>query len=260
VFTIVTFPFEFGVMFGDVGHGLMLLIAASFMIYMERHWEGKKINEMIEMVYGGRYTIFLMALFSVYIGALYNELFALPMNFGSNWWFVNLPPYNTFRPVDFNWYAIFYFWKLSRPSLFFPPSVVRHFRFHYSVSPPFPSCHFFRCSFVPSIYDFLRTYPFGVDPVWKGATNELTFYNSLKMKTSVIIGVCQVCGGERDWGRGIEERDGEGDRGEGWGEGLGREIEERSEGSRRGLKGWWFGRLGKLGKLGNLGNLGRLIP
>jgi len=138
VFTIVTFPFEFGIMFGDVGHGTMLLLAALFMIYMERHWEGKKLNEMIAMIYTGRYTILLMSIFSVYIGALYDELFALPMNFGSNWEFVNAPPYNTFRPVS-NW-----------------------------------------------------TYPFGVDPVWKGATNELTFYNSLKMKTSVTIGVIQM--------------------------------------------------------------------
>lgn len=59
---------------------------------------------MIEMVYNGRYTILLMAMFSVYIGALYNELFALPMNFGSNWEFVNLPPYNTFKPIS-DWYA-----------------------------------------------------------------------------------------------------------------------------------------------------------
>jgi len=35
-------------------------------------------------------------------------------------------------------------------------------------------------------------YAFGVDPVWKGATNELLFYNSLKMKMAVIIGIVQV--------------------------------------------------------------------
>ena len=33
VFTIATFPFLFAVMFGDAGHGTILLLASSFMIY-----------------------------------------------------------------------------------------------------------------------------------------------------------------------------------------------------------------------------------
>jgi V-type H+-transporting ATPase subunit a len=37
-----------------------------------------------------------------------------------------------------------------------------------------------------------KVYPFGVDPVWKGAPNELDYYNSFKMKVSILLGVLQV--------------------------------------------------------------------
>jgi V-type H+-transporting ATPase subunit a len=32
-------------------------------------------------------------------------------------------------------------------------------------------------------------YPFGIDPKWFGTSNELSFFNSFKMKMAVIIGV-----------------------------------------------------------------------
>jgi len=52
-----------------------LLLFAIWLISKEKDWEGKKVNEMIEMFYAGRYLIFLMSLFSIYQGFLYNEFF-----------------------------------------------------------------------------------------------------------------------------------------------------------------------------------------
>ncbi|KAK6159508.1 hypothetical protein DH2020_006822 [Rehmannia glutinosa] len=78
VFTIVTFPFLFAVMFGDWGHGICLLLATSYFIIREKKLSSQKLGDIMDMTFGGRYVIMLMSLFSIYTGLIYNEFFSVP--------------------------------------------------------------------------------------------------------------------------------------------------------------------------------------
>lgn len=78
VFTIVTFPFLFAVMFGDWGHGICLLLATLYFIFREKKLSSQKLDDITEMTFGGRYVILMMSLFSIYTGLIYNEFFSIP--------------------------------------------------------------------------------------------------------------------------------------------------------------------------------------
>jgi V-type H+-transporting ATPase subunit a len=62
-FTIVTFPFLFGVMFGDVGHGSFLLILAMIICFWDSSF---KNNEQLKILADLRYMILLMGIFSTF--------------------------------------------------------------------------------------------------------------------------------------------------------------------------------------------------
>uniref|UniRef100_A0A8C2B317 V-type proton ATPase subunit a n=1 Tax=Cyprinus carpio TaxID=7962 RepID=A0A8C2B317_CYPCA len=156
-YTIITFPFLFAVMFGDMGHGLLMTCAALYLVIREtRLLAQKSDNEMFNMIFAGRYIILLMGIFSVYTGLIYNDCFSKSLNmFGSSW---------SVRPM--------FFPKGNWTSTLDGNSVLQ-------LDPAVPGV-------------FGGPYPLGIDPIWNVATNKLTFLNSFKMKMSVILGVIHM--------------------------------------------------------------------
>ena len=136
-FAIVLFPFLFAIMFGDVGHGLLLLLLALYFIRNEAKLGSQKLDDIVSMAFGGRYVMLLNAIFAIYVGFVYNEAFSVPLGlFRSTW-----QP-SAADPAALEWDG--------------------------------------------------TVYPFGVDPAWHRAENKMAFFNSYKMKVSIIFGVAQM--------------------------------------------------------------------
>jgi V-type H+-transporting ATPase subunit a len=140
LFTIVTFPFLFGIMYGDIGHGTFLSVFSLLMVLFEdRLGEMKRrgtLGEIPTMAYGGRYMLLMMGIFAIYCGFIYNECMSIPLDlFGTNFKFA-------------------------------PGAKVAQYQG--------------------------GVYSFGVDPSWYHMQNELSFFNSLKKKLSVIFGVIHM--------------------------------------------------------------------
>jgi len=151
VYTIITFPFLFAVMFGDFGHGIIMALFGGWMVWKEKPLSAKRVdNEIWNIFFGGRYIIFLMGLFSIYTGFIYNDVFSKALNlFGSSW---HVP---------------------------FSADFIRN-NSEISLDPK-----------QPSHYDGYP-YPIGLDPIWQLADNKINFFNSYKMKISIIIGTVHM--------------------------------------------------------------------
>lgn len=80
VLTIATFPFFFGMMFGDMGHGSVLFFTAAVIVLFNESLK----NVIPAPVMQARYLLMLMGLLAFYAGFIYNEFFAITTNlFGS---------------------------------------------------------------------------------------------------------------------------------------------------------------------------------
>ncbi|CAJ0580626.1 unnamed protein product, partial [Mesorhabditis spiculigera] len=161
-YTMITFPFLFAVMFGDMGHGTVMLLAGLFFILKEKQLEAARIrDEIFNTFFNGRYVIFLMGAFSIYTGFIYNDIFSKSINlFGSSW-------RNTYGADFFQEHLTYE--EQEKPFMLVPEKGFD--------SPGGP-------------------YPFGLDPVWNLAeSNKLSFLNSMKMKASVILGITQMAFG-----------------------------------------------------------------
>ena len=80
-FTIITFPFLFAVMFGDIGHGSVLLIFAIYLCFFKTSIV--KSKSILTTLVPHRYFLVLMGFFAVYCGLLYNDFLSIPVNFNS---------------------------------------------------------------------------------------------------------------------------------------------------------------------------------
>lgn len=70
-------------MFGDLGHGFLVTLLAGYMCWKENALKSNT-GEMFRMIFGGRYIILLMGLFSMYTGLIYNDLFSKAMDLFSS--------------------------------------------------------------------------------------------------------------------------------------------------------------------------------
>ena len=139
-------------MFGDYGHGSLILFFASILILFHDKLKGGSLSGFLPL----RYLLAFMGLMACFTGLLYNEFFAIPNNWFGSCFDTSV---RTCSDASTNCNPTYY-----------PNGCVN----------PEQGCEL-NC-----------VYPFGVDPAWYLSPNLLTFTNNIKMKLAVIIGVTHM--------------------------------------------------------------------
>merc|ERR1719487_42270 len=146
LFACVTFPFIFGMMYGDIGHGSLLLLTGAYLCA-----NSESMRYSAPEIFKARYMVLSMGIFATFAGFMYNDFFSLGVQLFDS-------------------------------------------RFVCPEEPDGSECTL-KDSFSPTNSGSTvesGPYPFGLDWAWAGASNELLFVNSLKMKLSVLFGVAQM--------------------------------------------------------------------
>jgi len=106
LFTIISFPFFFGLMYGDVGHGSLMLVAGILLVLL-----AKDPNSALYRV---KWLIFLMGVFAVYCGFVYGEFFATPMALFKSCYDVESETYEKVSENCVYPFGMDYIWYLSQ--------------------------------------------------------------------------------------------------------------------------------------------------
>jgi len=82
LFSIISFPFMFGVMFGDIGHGFLLTLLGGYLVLKSE--EILRTNPSLKTLVKVRYLFLFLGMFAFYNGWIYDDFFSMPLGiFGS---------------------------------------------------------------------------------------------------------------------------------------------------------------------------------
>ena len=82
LFSIISFPFMFGVMFGDIGHGLLLSLLGIYLVLKSD--EILRLYPSMKTLVKVRYLFLFLGMFAFYNGWIYDDFFSMPLGiFGS---------------------------------------------------------------------------------------------------------------------------------------------------------------------------------